>query len=443
METQGFTPEENTQQVHVTPSEDTMESAAPGAIEVTEETGISVFESEVKKLPVVPKTLIIGGIEVNNDTLKETIEKDVLTMKIDGLGDKKGYDAAVVKLKELSKLRTGTKNFYAEVTKPVNVFRKNFKSQTDETQDLCTKGETYLEGIIEPIKNAVEIARQEAEKAKDELAVTRAEEMIALGGVYDGQGTYNFSYDGALFITSENLRELVDEAYLLKKDEIQTSFDLEQKRLQAIEDAKAQETTKLKSQVEDLNEERTEFRKEQLEMKKFKWDGVGFYVKGEEVISEDQILNLDKDQWKELFNPKPTVETHEQVGGEAGYVTVPRMTTGSVGGFTPESTSSHAEPTQAPPVTDSIVGDFAGFVPVEQEEVATEAMKEPVDITVLTRSLVFSQVKPFISFMVGSEYTMTIFPNEYADKIQISDELLMDGTVNEQLQFKLTQNAGA
>lgn len=428
METKGFAPEV----VETVLAEETNDVASSDAINIDQkETGIARLEDKVQ-LPVIPATLNINGIELNIPALKEQVEV-AKKMVIDGLGDKKGYDDAKATLKAMANLRTSSEKWRKQVMAPVLKFGKDLKKPIDEAAELCESAETYLKDIIKPIEDAVLIAQQQAEEAKDLLAVERAAELVKLGGVFDGQGTYNFPYDPDLFVLQESLRELAPEAYIVKLDEIQASYDIEQKRLQAIEDAKVQETTGLKTKLEDLNAERTESREEILQLKGFTFDSNGFYTKGDIVISAEQLLYYDKDQWKELLNPTVTQITPDEAAPGPIY----HSGSGSVQGFAPESTSTHVE--QAPSVGDSIVSDFAGFAaatPVEEQPVV-EAEK------VMTRTLVFSEAKPFVEFAVGT-YTMAVFPNEYASMITFTeDQVAVQGQFNDQLQFKLIENAGA
>lgn len=438
MEIKGFAPE-TVETVH---AEETNDVAAAGAIDVSEkstETGVVAFTEKII-MPVIPDTLVINGVKINETELRKKVS-EAKKMVIKDLNDIEGLKKAEETLKEFSKTRTGSETWRTKTVMPsVNKFGKDLKKRIDTFAEICQDGEDYLTKIITPIKKAAELALQKQEEAKDLLAVERAAELVKLGGVFDGQGTYNFPYDADLFVLQESLRELAPEAYVVKLDEIQASFEIEQKRLQAIEDAKVNEANALKGKVEDLNAERTEMRVENLELKGFKENAMGLFVNGDVILSYNDIITLDKDQWKELLNPAPVVDNGPgipmDVSPSGGIRYAP---SNSPQGFAQESTSPHVEPDQAPSVGDSIVSDFADFAaatPVEEQPVV-EAEK------VMTRTLVFSEAKPFVEFAVG-DYTMVVFPNEYEAMITFTEEqIAVKGQFNEQLQFKLIENAGA
>jgi len=415
--------------------EETTEAAAEGAIDVSEpQTGAAVVKFEEKiNVPVIPATLNINGVELNITKLKKEVDT-VKKMKINGLGDEKGYNEATAKLKELRKLRTGSEAWRKKVMAPVLKFQKDLKKQIDDAGDLCEEAEKYLEAEIKPIDDAILIARQKAEEAKDELAKTRTAELIAVGGVHDGVGTINFPLDPGLFVLSEDLRTLVDEAYLVTYYEAKRLFDDEQTRLQGIEDEKQQEQLKLKSQVEDLNAERTEFRKEQLEMKGYSFvEERGFYNETI-VITEEQIRTLDAAAWKALLNP-PVVEVPE-VKEETEDEKDKAKGIGKYNPFAGVSIGFDVEPEIAAEVP---LFDASEFTDEEEPFQSFAEPEAPVEVEkVITRTLVFSESKPFVEFIVGNGFKMRIHPLEYDHLCRTEDGIgVGDGSVNEQLRFQL------
>ena len=417
--------------------EETTESAAEGAIDVSTEPkskGVTIFTEKII-MPVIPDTLVINGISVNNDDLEKTLNKEILTMTIKDLNEKEGLKAAELKLSELSKLRTGSETWRTKTVMPsVNTFGKELKAKIDKTGEICSKGETYLKGIIAPIKKAAELALEREETAKDELAKTRTAELIAVGGVHDGVGTINFPLDPGLFVLSEDLRTWVEDTYLEKYYEAKRLFDDEQTRLQAIEDEKSQEALNLKSQVEDLNAERTEFRKEQLEMKGFDFnDERGFY-NDKMLITEEQIRTLDAASWKALLNP-PVVEVAEVKEELPEVKPAPSSSHAMNQNYNPfagVSSGFDVEETETP--EELPVFDAAFFT---EEETTSEVEETPAPVEkVITRTLVFSESKPFVEFVVGNGFNMLIFPKEYEQMIPTED-MVGSGSINEQLKFQL------
>jgi len=421
--------------------EETTEAAAEGAIDVSEANAVAaVMKWEEKiQVPSIPATLNINGVDLNLKQLRTEVN-DVLKMKIDGLGDEKGYNEAVEKLKGLSKLRTSSDTWRNKIMAPVRKLTKDLKSVIDDAGKICSEGETHLKAIIKPIDDAILIARQKAEEAKDELAKTRTAELIAVGGVHDGVGTINFPLDPGLFVLSEDLRTLVDEAYLVTYYEAKRLFDDEQTRLQAIEDAKLKEQDLLKSQVEDLNAERTEFRKEQLEMKGYSFvEEKGFYNEII-VITEEQIRTLDAAAWKALLNP-PVVEVPE-VKEEAPTVkSAPSSSHAMNQNYNPFAGVSSGFDVEPEPVAELPVFDAAFFTEDEKEEPfqSFAEPEAPVEVEkVITRTLVFSESKPFVEFIVGNGFKMRIHPLEYDHLCRTEDGIgVGDGSVNEQLRFQL------
>lgn len=425
------------QEIDAVEAEETNESAAQGAIEVSENKAELVKIEDKLIVPVIPETLNVNGVELNIKKLAKEVA-EAKKMKIDGLGDKKGYDDAVATLKALSKLRTSSDNWRQAVMKPVLKFQRELKAKVDEAGKLCEGAEAHLKAIIKPIDDAVEIARQEAETKKDELAKERVTELISLGGVLDANGdTLNFPLDGALFVLRADLRTYTPEAYDLVKKPIQEVWDAEQARLQEIADKEEQEKSLLKSQVEDLNAERTEFRKEQLEMKGFEINPISNnYAKEATEITEEQIMTLNAAEWKALLNPPaPIVEdtADEELPSLNDSVDYTPVTEKAYSGFRGSSSTIKDFSSEFEDVIEPVYAENVTELP-ETEEVLVSVEK------VITRTLVFSEVKPFVEFTVGNGFSMLVFPNEYALSFERTKQVATEGSVNDQLKFELVKN---
>jgi len=414
------------QNEEITEVEETTETAAQGAIDVSENKGLARIEDKVN-LPVIPETLNINGVELNIAILTSEIA-EVEKMAIAGVTDKEGYDKAVAKLKSISKLRTTSEAWRKKVMAPVLKFGKDLKKPIDEAAELCKKGEKHLEDIIAPIDNYIEEQRLLAEQEKDRVAAVRAEEIVAMGGVLKN-GTYNFEHDGGIFILASDLRALNEEDYKKATVDIELAWKEETDRLQAIKDAEEAEQNKLKAQLQDLNAERTEFRKEQLEMKGyalgetindvwFKGDGEG--------ITEEQILTLDAAGWKALFVPVPVVAPEPEVQQQTSFASI---------------ADDFKEPVDIEPERESMTIPSASFGSVIISQPAKETVQviEPsaIEENVLTRSLVFTKLKPFIQFPFG-KLQMRIAIKEKLD-VATSDIKgeVETGDINDQLSYVL------
>lgn len=398
--------------------EETNEAAAPGAIEINDsgestEASKAIVKLEDKvSIPVIPKTLNINGVEVNNDKLRVTIDTEVKTMKINGLGDKEGFDKAEAKLKELSKLRTGSERWRSGVVmKPILAFQKSLKAQVDKTGELCTEGETYLESIIKPIKDAIDIAREEEEKRKDELAKTRRESLVKdFGGVFDGDGTINFPHDTSLFILSTSLRTLSDEDYESEITNIKNAWAIEAARLQAIEDEKSAEANKVKALGQSLNAKRTALRiKELTKFEGYELSAPGIYMRAEhEIVTQEDIEGMEDDAWEAMIEGKTEEVNEEEVIAQSAPVEVEKPKPAG-----PPSFLTDRNPHVSAPVTNES--------PVETTHTA-ETVEEvtPADViesSPITRSLVFSDVKTHYVIPVSKKYEILIYPGVYSDKV--------------------------
>lgn len=426
-------------------TEETTDPAAPGALEVTgtseaTETGIAVLPDPV--LPAIPESLNINGVELNITKLTAEIA-EIKLMTIDGLGDEKGYLAAKEKLAATTKLRTSSDKWRQKVMAPLLKFGKDLKKPIDEAEKLCKEGEEYLKKIIKPIDDAVEIARQEAEKAKDDLAAERATLLIAIGGVFDGKGTYNFEHNAGAFFLSTDLREMTPEKWDEDYKEVKDSWDLEQQRLQDIEDAKNAETNLLKGQVEDLNKERTAFRiKELVKFEGFtESEDKERYTRGELVISKEQVLTTPMEEWDALLNPvveevpevvAPVAEAPAPVKKSGGTTYGGAIKQGYVASSIASDFATEPEPASAPIAEAELTLTDLGGQLVSEAPAVVEST--------FIRSFVFSETKPFIDFAVG-QFTMRIYPIE--KEIQANtflgelEQIALNGTINEQLNFLL------
>lgn len=384
--------------------EETTETAAQGAIDVSENKGVVKFEENVN-LPVIPETLMINGVELNLNLLTDRIA-EIKKMKIDGITDEAGYNEAVKVKKEISKLRTSSEAWRKKVMSPVLKFGKDLKGKIDSAGTLCEDGEKHLDSIIKPIEDFIELERQKAELEKDRIAEERAEYIVSIGGVLKN-GTYNFEHDGGIFILAADLRSLREEDYQKELADINNAWQVEQDRLQAIKDAEEAEQNKLKSQLEDLNAERTEFRKEQLEMKGYALDDEGkdWFKGGASEITEEQIITLDASAWKLLLNPPIVVETpvvetissFTNIADDFAEVEEPKATI--VG------TKTLGEQLAELPMTSN---SFAESLGIEEK---------PADETVFTRTIVFTKDKPWIEAKsADGEATLRLCPTEMVDR---------------------------
>lgn len=279
------------------------------AEEVVESTDLVQIEF---KLPVIPEQLNINGVDVSDVLLLEK-EKEADGLKIKDHLDDEGYEAMKEFSKQVQKIRTKSEDFRNEVSKPVRDVLSDFKKRTDGFGAICKR----IEAKLEPQLKKHENYKEEERKRKAELAKVEAEKRAILlvenGMVYNGAGTYRFPehLDQSIFVLSDDLIEKTDDEFDVELAEIKTVWGAELERLAKIKEAEDAKTSLLANQVADLNEERTEFRKEQLEGKGFLQDSSNDWVglSGTTTITEQQILTATKDEWKELLNPTAKVET--------------------------------------------------------------------------------------------------------------------------------------
>lgn len=426
--------DENAQGAEVHQAEETNDAPSENAIEVGDKAVAVVLEKLEDKVivPVIPDTLNINGVELNIAKLTEEVEQ-VKLMKIDGIIDEKGYDAAVAKLKSISKLRTSSETWRQGIMKPVLKFQKDLKKKVDDAGALCSTAETYLKSIIDPIDRFKELEREKAELAKTALAEERAGLLVASGMVYNGAGTYNNPLDPAIFVVADELRDFTEEQWNETYNPIKSLFDQEETRKSNEAQQKEQQTNQLASQVADLNEERTEMRREILEARGYKLDA-GMPIKYHSndtgiTIYEEQVLNATKDEWKELLNPAPVAPV--------APVAEPVKVT-DFGVHTPAA-SPIIDMAVTEPAT-SIANDFE----VEDAITDIEFADAPVEEDTVTAvdfdysiKLYFTEEKPFIDFNISANYKIRLF-NEHLQELALngvlesqlaSSELIEDGSL--------------
>lgn len=277
-------------------------------IETTELATISV------SVPVIPDVLNINGVEFSEEKLRNEVDEiRKLTLKDDF--DEEGY----LKIKEtksrLTKTRTGAQKWRTQTSKPLTDFNSRLKKKVDDGCAIISEGEEYLESIIVPYENYRETERLRIENEKEAKAVERGLLIKAIGFENNGAGTWDFTLDGADFILHSTLKDWNDEQFNMEYERFKAIWDAEQERLKAEEEARLGAEAKLQSQVADLNAERTEMRKELLEMRGYVLTD-GFYNNGtHQSISEGDVVNTPtKAEWDALFVliPKEMETVEEQ-----------------------------------------------------------------------------------------------------------------------------------
>lgn len=425
--------------------EETRESASKDAIEIGEKKAeVAKLEDKVI-IPLIPDTLNIDGVELNVDRLKSEIA-EVKAMKIDGITDVAGYDAAVEKLRKISKLRTGSNSWREKLMKPVLKFQRELKKKIDDAGELCAEGEKHLKAIIEPIDNYKQEEIRKAEEAKDALAVERAKLLMDAGVPFDGKGTYNSSLDAAVFFLHDDLRTYSAEDWDALYTPVKATWDAEQTRLNNLKIEEEQVKNKLQSEVEQMGDEIIEMRKEILDAKGYEFHpDKDIWFRGDEEVPHERVLNATIAEWKTIFAPKQVaVETKAEAVKQhhepsQGFVGV-----------------DVAEPQSAiqPSTSFDIAGDFAveEETTVTAEETKSEAVEEThggpdamtkelkaihaEEIKNFNITIPFSDNQPFLDFKISGNIRIRLFHNEFRDlafeglTMPPKEEMPMDGIPN-------------
>lgn len=297
--------------------------------------------------------------------------------------------------------------------------------------------------------------KQAEENRKTLLLGQRIEKIVSLGGKSDGT-QYLFSYDLTLSSNIALLKEMTEETWNAHVEEIQASFTAEEARIASEKEESEQAAKKVLLQSASLNEKRTNIRlKELLKLEGFTGDADNGYVNERLfVITHEQVLTIEDEEWEDLIllanaepvkeEPKAAAPVQSTQGGAIGW-----------GGGAPKSTPAPVEipKEEVKPAAVDLSSDDDDEFPWLAEEKTESMMKvadkmeasleEPkvsADLGIKQRMLNFSKVTPFISFEIGGNFLMRIFPAE--DAVSVcgdvdSDFIAASGSVNETLSFAL------
>ena len=379
--------------------EETNEPAAQGAIDISDNIK-EVALLDKATLPAIPDTLTINGVDFNVEQIRKSVA-EIEKMKIDGLGDKAGYDAAVEKLKATSKLRTTSEAWRKNVMKPVLKFGKDLKYKIDEGGELCEKAEAHLKKIIKPIDDAVEIARQEKEAEKDRIAEERQKIIISYGGVFNGAGTYDFPHEPAIFILANKLRELSDEDFEKEVVDIKAAWQEEVNRLQKIDEEENAEKNRILELSKTLNQKRTALRLKELRLEGYiNQDGL-FSKEGEDGTVTMEMVELWEDNdWDTIFAEEEVSDQNITIAQDQEFANdVP--------------VGAHTE--TVVPVPEGIEGFGLDEVTPEEQP----AVEEPEILkaaTVQNCTLYFNNSdKPYIEIPFSPKSVIRIYPVEFQE----------------------------
>lgn len=369
-------------------AEETTDTASANAIEV----GTKQLAKLEDKLivPIIPETLNINGVELNNDKLASDMDSNVMTMKIVDVTDDIGYDNAVAKLKEIAKLRTTTESWRKEVMKPVLAFQKGLKGTIDRTAEICLKGEVYLKSIIEPIENFKEAEKERINKEKEIKAEERAKQLIEIGFIYNGAGTYDFSLNGADFVLAQQLKDWNDEQFQGEYDRVKVEWDAEQERIAKVAKDKADAEAKLKTEVNLFADRIKNFRLKELKFEGYVSIPSGF-TNDVTTITHEDIANLTDDEWDAKL---AYVEEVKQIEVETVIENVEVATEPEIDLF--------AE-FKVPTDVEEKIADFAGqvFEATKPMEIPSEA-ESVLYTTTYSANLVFTKETPYIETALGT-----------------------------------------
>jgi hypothetical protein len=356
-------------------------------IEESQDSKLSIVNKGELSL-VVPQELTIEGVVVSNAKIKEKVA-EILKMKIDGISDKKGYDAAVKAKGECVKMRTLPEKWRKKSIANLSKFLTDLKATTDGFGAEAKVGEDHLAKIIKVYEDGKEAEKTRLAEEKQKVTNERIGKLIACGGVLDGYN-YKFALSPALQISVLAISEWDEKEFDELYDEVKSDFDTEQTRI-------ANQATKLAEDTLKLNEKRTALRIKELTLNGYESDENGNYAG----ISKDNILNWEDEEWDALFAPvEETVESDTEVPV--------KKETRSGGGYTPSFGTS------LPPKID-----------IEEKE---------GNVSIV--NIKFSDSLPFIEVQVG-EFTQRFYPTNNEDIANTVDAefVAISGEVTEDLRF--------
>lgn len=290
-------------------------------IETTESVEEVSSELVISVPKLVPDEITINGVK-SSDAILDKLKEEVKAMEIKGLTDDEGFNAAVKKLDEVKKAAREEERWRKSFFDPFLKFKKALDTRITKTNVAkYDEMQEHLEKIIKPIQDFKELEKERLLKEQEAKAEERAKLLISVGLVFNGAGTYDFSLDQSEFILHSTLKDWNDEQFNMEYERFKAIWDTEQERLKAEEEARLGAEAKLQSQVADLNAERTEMRRELLEMRGYVLTD-GFYNNGtHQSISEDAVINTPtKAEWDALFVLIPkemeTVEEQQTIAPE-------------------------------------------------------------------------------------------------------------------------------
>lgn len=387
-------------------AEETTDIASASAIEVGTKQLAKLEEKLI--VPLIPETLNINGVEINTDRLAEQISQ-VKLMKIVDVTDEIGFENATAKLKEISKLRTSSESWRKEITKPVLAFQKELKSKVDKIGTLCADGEDYLKSIIEPIENFKESEKERINKEKEIKAEERAKQLIEIGFIYNGAGTYDFSLNGADFVLAQQLKDWNDEQFQCEYDRVKVEWDAEQERVAKVAKDKADAEAKLKTEVNLFADRIKNFRLKELKFEGYVLNQSGVYTNANNLITEADIANLTDEEWEaklaHVEEVKPVkVETVAETVDEAIQTLEDELDTLFSGD------SSFAEFHTIPDVVEEVIESEHKAVDKTPLDLGAFDEKNRVQVTymaqldeeVFTTELTFTKETPYIETALGT-----------------------------------------
>jgi copper chaperone CopZ len=367
------------------------------------------------ELPVIPEVLNINGIEVSNDLLLEQ-EKIADTLTINGFLDEEGYAAMKDFKNKVLKMRTQSEAYRKKIAKPVTDKLSELKGVTDGFGLICKRIEDKLAPKLEAYENYKEEERKRIAEENKAKAEARAVILVENGMQFNGAGTYRFPehLDQSVFVLQDELGEMTDDEFEAKLSEVKPVWEAEAERVAKVKADQEKAQLEKDRLIADVNEERTEFRKEQLSDKGFEFDADlnMWFKEGFTAISETDILKTNKDDWKGMITP-----TKVQVVDFGNYTdaAMPNLDVRVVEPVT-EAVSFYE------PSTETVTFDTVEEVKFEEAIEPSEAKSEHRNDVVL----LFDKEYPFKDSDVKEGFKLRVFPTELQglclDSIDESDE---------------------
>lgn len=261
----------------------------------------------------IPAVFMVGSLEINKEKLQALIAEDT-KLVINGVSDTAGYKSAIAKRAEYRTLRTSLEKHRKDLSKPLQDYLKDLKSETDSLGELAYTGEEYFTQQLIAVDEEKDRIRKEKELEAQRKVNARIFKLMSFGMTYE-EDNYFCSYEPALIITVTQVKEYTDGDFNDFIAEVEDAFRTEETRVEQIRLQREQDEIDRLAEVERqqqiadnnaesekrLQEKQIKLRSKELTLMGAVVDEDVWTLNGNEISLED-ITSLDDDAWDAVID---------------------------------------------------------------------------------------------------------------------------------------------